>query len=73
VVKCLCVRKLERRPRKPSGATDTTHDWEYTDWDDLKHFARGFYASVAAHPTVPTDTEVFAAATEVLVARRSVS
>jgi len=64
---------IQRLARKAGGATDTTRDWEYTDWDDLRHFARGFYASVAAHPTVQADTGVFATATEVLVARRSVS
>jgi menaquinone-dependent protoporphyrinogen oxidase len=64
---------IQRIARKAGGATDATRDWEYTDWKDVKQFARGFHASVSASPIVHADTEVFARTTEVLVARRSVA
>jgi hypothetical protein len=64
---------IQRIARKAGGATDTTRDWEYTDWEDVKQFAREFHASVSASPIVHADTEVFARPTEVLVARRSVA
>jgi menaquinone-dependent protoporphyrinogen oxidase len=34
---------LRRIARKSGGDTDTRRDFEYTDWDDLRAFARTFY------------------------------
>lgn len=33
---------MRRIVAKAGGDTDTTHDYEYTDWDDVRAFARGF-------------------------------
>jgi menaquinone-dependent protoporphyrinogen oxidase len=35
-------RMMRRMVAKASGDTDTTRDYEYTDWDDLDAFAREF-------------------------------
>ena len=35
---------MRRMARKAGGATDTTHDHEYTDWHDLRAFAGTFYS-----------------------------
>jgi menaquinone-dependent protoporphyrinogen oxidase len=44
-------RKLMRRvARKVGGATDTSRDHEYTDWDDLRAFAESFYSLCAPEP-----------------------
>ncbi len=33
---------MKRIVAKAGGATDTTRDWEYTDWADVRAFARDF-------------------------------
>lgn len=33
---------MKRIVAKAGGDTDTRRDYEYTDWDDLRHFAAGF-------------------------------
>jgi len=35
---------------KEGGATDASHDWEYTDWDAVDRFADTVAAQVAATP-----------------------
>jgi menaquinone-dependent protoporphyrinogen oxidase len=35
---------MQRMAREAGGATDTSRDYEYTDWKDLRSFARSFYA-----------------------------
>ena len=37
---------LKRIVQKAGGDTDTSRDYEYTDWDDLRAFARTFAATV---------------------------
>jgi menaquinone-dependent protoporphyrinogen oxidase len=37
---------LKRIVQKAGGDTDTSRDYEYTDWDDLRTFARTFAATV---------------------------
>ena len=37
---------LKRIVQKAGGDTDTSRDYEYTDWDDLRAFARAFAATV---------------------------
>ena len=39
-------RVLLQIARREGGATDVTRDHEYTDWDDLRAFARAFYERV---------------------------
>ncbi len=34
---------MRRIALKANADTDTTRDFEFTDWDDLKAFAREFY------------------------------
>lgn len=41
---------MKRIVAKAGGDTDTTRDFEYTDWNDLRDFARDF-AELAAQPT----------------------
>jgi menaquinone-dependent protoporphyrinogen oxidase len=36
--------------RKEGGATDASHDWEYTDWDAVDRFADALAAQVTATP-----------------------
>jgi menaquinone-dependent protoporphyrinogen oxidase len=33
---------MKRHQAKVGGDTDTSRDWEYTDWDELRAFARDF-------------------------------
>lgn len=35
-------RIMRRLMARANGDTDTTRDYEYTDWEDLNSFARGF-------------------------------
>jgi len=44
-------RIMRRLMAKANGDTDTTRDYEYTDWEDLKSFARGFARQ--AESTIP--------------------
>jgi menaquinone-dependent protoporphyrinogen oxidase len=37
---------MKRVARKEGGATDTSRDWEYTDWDAVDRFADAFAARV---------------------------
>jgi menaquinone-dependent protoporphyrinogen oxidase len=39
---------MKRIVAKVGGGTDTTRDYEYTDWDDLRAFARKFAGCVEA-------------------------
>ncbi len=39
---------MKRVVAKAGGDTDTTRDYEYTDWDDLRAFAREFAGRVEA-------------------------
>ena len=42
---------MRRIVAKAGGDTDTSRDYEYTDWDDLREFSHRFAASVAGgHP-----------------------
>jgi menaquinone-dependent protoporphyrinogen oxidase len=41
---------MRRLVAKAGGDTDTSRDYEYTDWDDLRDFARDFAGRVAARP-----------------------
>lgn len=41
---------MRRIVAKAGGETDTSRDYEYTDWDDLRSFAETFAARVAAKP-----------------------
>jgi menaquinone-dependent protoporphyrinogen oxidase len=44
-------RRLMRSvSRRDGGDTDTSRDYEYTDWDDVDHFAEEVLASVHAAP-----------------------
>lgn len=38
---------MKRIAAKAGGDTDTSRDFEYTDWDDLREFARAFAREVA--------------------------
>ena len=42
---------MKRIVAKAGGDTDTTRDYEYTDWIDLRNFARDF-AELAAQRSV---------------------
>jgi menaquinone-dependent protoporphyrinogen oxidase len=46
---------MKRIVAKAGGGTDTTRDYEYTDWDDLRAFAREFAGRLDARqsPTPP--------------------
>lgn len=37
---------MKRIARKEGGDTDTSHDWEYTDWDSVEAFAADFANSL---------------------------
>lgn len=39
---------MKRIAAKAGGATDTSRDYDYTDWDDLQRFAEDFGRRVAA-------------------------
>ena len=39
---------MRRIVRKAGGGTDTSRDYEYTDWKDLERFAKRFAALVAS-------------------------
>lgn len=41
---------IRRIVAKNGGDTDTTHDVEYTDWNDLREFVRGFARLVMSTP-----------------------
>ncbi len=47
-------RVMKRIAAKAGGGTDTTRDYEYTDWEDLRAFATGFAARVTAR-AVPVE------------------
>ncbi|AGN02081.1 flavodoxin [Salinarchaeum sp. Harcht-Bsk1] len=38
---------MKRIARKEGGDTDTSRDWEYTDWDSVEAFAAAFASSLA--------------------------
>jgi len=42
---------MKRIVAKAGGDTDTTRDFEYTDWNDLRDFARDFAELAARQPT----------------------
>jgi len=44
---------MVRIVRKAGGDTDTSRDYEYTDWADVRAFAAGFARSVTARPISP--------------------
>ncbi|NOT06576.1 MAG: protoporphyrinogen oxidase [Gemmatimonadales bacterium] len=44
---------MRRMARKAGVETDPHQDYEYTDWDDLRLFARGFSSSVRAAAPIP--------------------
>lgn len=51
-------RVMRRISAKAGGGTDTSRDYEYTDWNDVRRFARSF---VEAHGLAPArDTQVLA-------------
>lgn len=41
---------MRRIAVKAGGDTDTTRDYEYTDWNDLRNFARDFAGLAVNHP-----------------------
>ena len=45
-------RVMKRIARKAGGDTDTSRDYEYTDWRDLRAFAAAFGRMVDGHPVV---------------------
>jgi len=48
---------MKRIVGKAGGSTDTTRDHEYTDWNDLRDFARAFTTRItAAEPAVTGGT-----------------
>ena len=47
-------RVMKRIVAKAGGDTDTTRDYEYTDWKDLRSFAELFFVRVAAETKVST-------------------
>lgn len=44
-------RMMKRIVEKAGGDTNTTRDFEYTDWNDLRDFARDFAELAARQPT----------------------
>jgi menaquinone-dependent protoporphyrinogen oxidase len=44
---------MKRIAAKAGGDTDTTRDYEYTDWQDLRRFTEEFGLLVARHATAP--------------------
>ena len=49
---------MKRISRAAGGETDTTRDFEYTDWNDLKAFAHDFFARVHGEETVAAPLRV---------------
>ena len=45
-------RMMKRIAAKAGGDTDTTRDFEYTDWNDLRDFARGFEQLTRRQPAL---------------------
>lgn len=45
-------RMMKRIVAKAGGGTDTTRDYEYTDWNALRAFARDFLALLPVHETI---------------------
>jgi menaquinone-dependent protoporphyrinogen oxidase len=45
-------RMMKRIVEKAGGDTDTTRDYEYTDWNDLRDFAGEFAAIAAERPAL---------------------
>jgi menaquinone-dependent protoporphyrinogen oxidase len=45
-------RMMKRIVAKAGGDTDTTRDFEYTDWNELRDFARGFAEVTARQPAL---------------------
>jgi menaquinone-dependent protoporphyrinogen oxidase len=45
---------MKRIVRKAGGDTDTTRDYEYTDWEDLRLFAEHFAGRVATEANAHT-------------------
>jgi menaquinone-dependent protoporphyrinogen oxidase len=43
-------RVMKRIARKAGGDTDTSRDYEYTDWNELRAFAMGFDRMVSGEP-----------------------
>lgn len=41
---------LKRISRRQGLPTDTSHDWDFTEWDDVERFARHFGAMAAKAP-----------------------
>jgi menaquinone-dependent protoporphyrinogen oxidase len=41
---------MKRIVRKAGGDTDTSRDYEYTDWDDLRAFIEQFAGAIARQP-----------------------
>jgi menaquinone-dependent protoporphyrinogen oxidase len=46
-------RAMVRIVRKAGGDVDTSRDYEYTDWADLREFAKEFVRTLAPTATVP--------------------
>jgi len=44
-------RMMKRIAEKAGGDTDTTRDFEYTDWNEVREFARDFAELAARQPT----------------------
>jgi len=42
---------MKKISQKEGGDTDTTRDFEYTDWDALKKFVEGFLATISVRAT----------------------
>jgi menaquinone-dependent protoporphyrinogen oxidase len=45
---------MKRIVKKAKGDTDTTRDYEYTDWDDLRQFTARFAGRLGAARAVKT-------------------
>jgi len=45
---------MKRIAAKMGGDTDTSRDYEYTDWADLRAFAREFLVAINVKPRVPS-------------------
>ena len=55
---------IKRIVAKAGGDTDTTRDFEYTDWSDLRAFARVFARHIAAGRDAAIESETFAGSSE---------
>jgi menaquinone-dependent protoporphyrinogen oxidase len=49
---------LKRISRSQGLPTDTSHDWDFTEWDEVERFARHFAATVAKAPRHPAPRSV---------------